>query len=87
MGEITENDVVSVLKKDGVSNIDWKKLRKYENSSTVNLNEIRQELGSSSWAVRIAYNDIFGGVLIQQQPGEGNRKHYHADADEKLGNN
>ena len=35
-----------------------------------------------SWAVRIAYNELFGGVLIQQQPGEGNRKHYHEDADE-----
>ena len=35
-----------------------------------------------SWAVRIAYNNRFGGVVIQQQPGEGNRKHYHPDADE-----
>jgi quercetin dioxygenase-like cupin family protein len=35
-----------------------------------------------SWAVRIAYNELFGGVVIQQQPGEGNRKHFHPDADE-----
>ena len=35
-----------------------------------------------SWAVRIAYNELFGGVVIQQQPGEGNRKHLHPDADE-----
>jgi quercetin dioxygenase-like cupin family protein len=82
MKEITDTDVVNVLKNDGVSNIDWKKLRKFENSHTVNLEEIRRELGESSWAVRIAYNEIFGGVLIQQQPGEGNRKHYHPDADE-----
>ena len=36
----------------------------------------------TSWAVRIAYNDRFGGVVIQQQTGEGNRKHYHPHADE-----
>ena len=35
-----------------------------------------------SCAVRIAYNERFGGVIIQQQPGEGNRRHYHPDADE-----
>ena len=30
----------------------------------------------------IAYNELFGGVVIQQHPGEGNRKHFHPDADE-----
>ena len=39
-------------------------------------------MGPGSWAVRIAYNETFGGVLIQQHPGEGNRKHFHPDADE-----
>ncbi len=82
MKKTTETDVVSVLAKDGVSNISWEKLRKYENITTINLEEIKKELGSGSWAVRIAYNKNFGGVLIQQQPGEGNRKHYHPDADE-----
>lgn len=82
MIEITETDVVNVLQQDGVSKVNWEKLRKYENINTINLEEIRKELGIGSWVVRIAYNEIFGGVLIQQQPGEGNRKHYHPDADE-----
>ena len=79
---ITDNDVVKVLNDDGIMNIDWKMMRKYENNTTISLDQIRQELGMGSWAVRLAYNNAFGGVLIQQQTGEGNRKHYHPDADE-----
>ena len=82
MAKITETDIVSVLIKDGISNINWHQMRKYENATSISLDEIRKELGPGSWAVRIAYNKSFGGVLIQQQPGEGNRKHYHPDADE-----
>ena len=79
---ITNSDVVKVLNDDGIKNIDWNTMRKYENITTISLNEIRNELGMGSWAIRLAYNEIFGGVLIQQQTGEGNRKHYHPDADE-----
>ena len=79
---ITNSDVVKVLIDDGIKNIDWNTMRKYENITTISLNEIRNELGMGSWAIRLAYNEIFGGVLIQQQTGEGNRKHYHPDADE-----
>jgi len=79
---ITDNDVVKVLNDDGIMNIDWKMMRKYENNTSISLDQIRQELGMGSWAVRLAYNDTFGGVLIQQQTGEGNRKHYHPNADE-----
>ena len=82
MAKITETDVVSVLIKDGISNINWHQMRKYENATSISLDEIRKDLGPGSWAVRIAYNESFGGLLIQQQPGEGNRKHYHPDADE-----
>ena len=39
-------------------------------------------MGSGSWAARLVLNKRFGGVIIQQQPGEGNRLHYHPDADE-----
>ena len=46
------------------------------------LAELREEFGMGSWAVRIAFNNLFGGVIIQQQPGEGNRLHCHPDADE-----
>tara|TARA_B100000579_G_scaffold279152_1_gene230973 strand:- start:454 stop:888 length:435 start_codon:yes stop_codon:yes gene_type:complete len=82
MREVTDNDVVNVLMKDGVENVDWESMRKYENISSISLNELRKDFGMGSWAVRIAFNDLFGGVIIQQQPGEGNRKHYHPDADE-----
>ncbi len=78
----SETDVVKVLIDDGLNSIDWKTLRKYENISTISLSQLRDELGMGSWAVRIAYNNLFGGVIIQQNSGEGNRKHYHPDADE-----
>ena len=78
----SETDVVKVLIDDGLDSIDWKTFRKYENISTISLAQLRDELGMGSWAVRIAYNDLFGGVIIQQNSGEGNRKHYHPDADE-----
>lgn len=77
--EQTDGDLLRVLEKDGVG---FTELKKYENCHTVNLKELRKDLGMGSWAVRIAYNDLFGGVVIQQQPGEGNRRHYHHDADE-----
>ena len=79
---IKDSDVVNVLKDDGIRDIDENKLRKFENIPSINLNDLRKDLGLGSWAVRIAYNKDFGGVLIQQQPGEGNRLHYHSDADE-----
>ena len=74
-----DDNVSNVLKDDGVQFVD---LKTFENINTVNLEYIRKQLGMKSWAVRIAYNESFGGVLIQQQPGEGNRKHFHPDADE-----
>ena len=78
----SDSDVKRVLENDGLDTKSLHVFHKFENYTTVNLKELREELGMSSWAVRIAYNDRFGGVVIQQQPGEGNRKHYHPDADE-----
>ena len=78
----SDNNLVNVLKDDGIQEIDWEQVRKYENISSINLDTLRNELGMGSWAVRIAYNETFGGVIIQQQSSEGNRKHYHPDADE-----
>jgi mannose-6-phosphate isomerase-like protein (cupin superfamily) len=75
-------DVINVLEEDGLPPDSLTRFRKYENVSTINVSSLREELGMGSWAVRIAYNELFGGVIIQQQPGEGNRKHYHPDADE-----
>ena len=74
-------DVKRVLTNDGLDKKSLILFHSYENQC-VSLKDLREKLGMGSWAVRIAYNDRFGGVVIQQQPGEGNRKHYHPDADE-----
>ena len=78
----SDSDVKNVLEEDGLLKDSLTTFHNYENITTVNLDKLREELGMSSWAVRIAYNERFGGVIIQQQAGEGNRKHYHPDADE-----
>ena len=77
----SDSDVKRVLLDDGLDNEKISIFHAYENKS-VSLENLRERHGMGSWAVRIAYNDRFGGVIIQQQPGEGNRKHYHPDADE-----
>jgi mannose-6-phosphate isomerase-like protein (cupin superfamily) len=74
-----DSDLKSVLKKDGVKDVIIGDL---ENLPTTNVDELRGKMGNGSWAARLVYNERFGGVLIQQQPGEGNRLHYHPDADE-----
>ena len=78
----SDSDVKNVLVKDGLPQDSLETFHRYENVTTINLKDLREDLGMTSWAVRIAYNDRFGGVVIQQQSGEGNRKHYHPDADE-----
>ena len=78
---VSDSDVKRVLKDDGLDVEKLSIFHKYENES-VSLEKLRKKHGLGSWAVRIAYNNRFGGVVIQQQPGEGNRKHYHPDADE-----
>ena len=77
----SDSDVKRVLAEDGLNADSLGIFHNYENEC-VNLSDLRKAHGDGSWAVRIAYNDRFGGVVIQQQPGEGNRKHYHPDADE-----
>ncbi|BBD08915.1 cupin domain-containing protein [Desulfovibrio ferrophilus] len=74
-----DDDVARVLKDDGVEKT---VLKTFENVPVTNLAAIKDEMGEGSWAVRLVYNDVFGGVLIQQLPGEGNRLHFHPDAHE-----
>jgi len=78
----SDSNVKNVLVDDGLHKDSLIEFHDYENIETINLDEIRKKLGMGSWAVRIAYNKRFGGVLIQQQAGEGNRRHYHPNADE-----
>ena len=74
-----DTDVVQVLRDDGVDDV---VIGDLENISTTNIDELSAKMGRGSWAARLVYNEKFGGVVIQQQPGEGNRLHYHPDADE-----
>ena len=76
---IHDDDVKNVLQKDGVDLID---LHSYENNTCTSIEEVKEKFGDASWATRIAYNERFGGVLIRQFPGSGNRMHYHPDWDE-----
>jgi mannose-6-phosphate isomerase-like protein (cupin superfamily) len=74
-----DKDVTQVLRDDGVNNV---VIGDLENVSTTSIDDLIDKMGTGSWAARIVYNEKFGGVVIQQQPGEGNRLHYHPDADE-----
>jgi len=77
--EFHDDNLVSVLNDDGVEVVT---LDDHENQSTTRISELIENLGQGSWATRLIYNNRFGGVLIRQMPGEGNRLHYHEDADE-----
>lgn len=78
-----DSNVKRVLKEDGVEFSVLEEGHDLENLSTTSIGHIEKTIGqSSSWAVRIILNDRFGGVIIKQNPGEGNRLHYHPDADE-----
>ena len=74
-----DNDLISVMNEDDVNKVE---LRAFENVNKSSISEIKDIMGEPPWAVRLVYNDLFGGVLICQNPGEGNRLHYHPDADE-----
>jgi len=76
---IQDNDVNRVLKNDGVERVD---LTSFVNPVTISFNQIKNRMGTGSWAVRVFYNRDFGGVIIKQLPDEGNRLHHHPDADE-----
>jgi quercetin dioxygenase-like cupin family protein len=79
MEQVRDVDVRHVHSREGIERVF---LRTYENRTTVNLEALKAELGAPPWVVRVAYNERFGGTLIAQNPGEGNRLHYHPDADE-----
>jgi len=74
-----DSDINNILKDDGVAKVD---LDTFVNLNNMGLDSLKQKLGTSGWAARVAHNDRFQSVLICQAPGEGNRKHYHPDSDE-----
>ena len=56
----SDSNVKRVLALDGLPKDSLKTFHSFENITTVNLEDLRQELGMSSWAARIAYNERFG---------------------------
>ena len=79
----SDDNVDQVLKDDGIKYSILEPGHKYENLTKNNIKKIEDELNfNDSWAARVVYNSRFAGVIIKQNPGEGNRLHYHPDADE-----
>ena len=77
---IEEDNVSQVLKEDGVEVID---IKSFQNLSQIKIDELYSKFGKNkSWAARLCYNKDFGGVIINQLPGEGNRLHKHPNANE-----
>ena len=75
-----EDDVSRVLKDDGVQSID---INSFQNLNQIKIDELYTKFGKyKSWAARLCYNKDFGGVIINQLPGEGNRLHKHPNANE-----
>ena len=74
-----EVHVPTILKKDGVSEGRFGA----PNQTIVNLRSITASLGQhGSWIHRVIDSPSNSACLIHQQPGEGNRKHYHPSWDE-----
>ena len=74
-----DNDVVRVLRDDGVVAVD---IDSFENRSVSHRQDVEAFFCGRSGAVRVAKNERFGAVIIRQFPGEGNRLHFHPHADE-----
>ncbi len=77
--ERIEDDVPSILVKDGVPNNDLHDC----NKDVVKINDILDSKKEfKSWSKRIINTDSNSATLIQQLPGEGNRRHYHPNWNE-----
>jgi len=73
-----EASVPEILEKDGVKNNDLFSA----NEEVVNLQDILINAPSPSWSRRVVDSDSNSATLICQNPGEGNRRHYHPDWNE-----
>ena len=75
----SEVDVPSILARDGVENNNLSE----SNESIANVKEIRKSFSKEeSWSHRVVNTENNSATLIHQQPGEGNRRHYHPDWNE-----
>ena len=74
-----ENNVKSILKKDGVINNDFSN----ENNLIDNISKIlKDKKNKKNWSYRLINTESNSATLICQQPGEGNRRHYHSNWNE-----
>lgn len=74
-----EDDVPSILVRDGVPNNDLHDC----NKEVVHVPDIlKSKRLFKSWSKRIINTDSNSATLIQQLPGEGNRRHYHPNWNE-----
>jgi len=78
MQERTEADVPDILKKDGVINNELFSA----NQEVVNICTLLENAPAPSWSYRVIDTDSNSATLICQNPGEGNREHYHPDWNE-----
>lgn len=73
-----ETVVTNVLNKDGIAEVSFERQNLYHHRASDYLTLAK----SAPWAERIIYNETMSAVLICQNPGAGNRTHYHKDHDE-----
>ena len=79
MKKNVEKNVLKILKKDGVNHNDFSK----ENKLITNIkNIILYKKNIYNWSHRIVNTESNSATLICQQPGEGNRRHYHSNWNE-----
>ena len=73
-------DVPSILKKDGIT---FNDLNSANSETPVNIKETIANFDSTiSWSKRLVNTENNSATLIHQQPGEGNRNHYHPEWNE-----
>ena len=63
---IDRKDVVDILNGDGIIDTN-RETSKYENVSRYKLRRFKKRFRNGFPTARIAYNDVFGGVVLQQQ--------------------
>jgi len=75
----SDNNVINVLKDDGVARVREDDL----NKEVMPLKRVIEDNKQySSWSQRLVQTVNGSAMMISQQPGEGNRRHYHPDYNE-----
>ncbi len=74
-----EKNVIKILKKDGIRDNDFSK----ENKLITNIADlVKNKKKINSWSHRLVNTESNSATIICQQPGEGNRMHYHSNWNE-----